>query len=53
MDDGYMKVQKNGQCLDVNGNQVPSNSPEGHIPVDAPMKSPFIETPITDFPMPE
>jgi RHS repeat-associated protein len=25
MDDGYMKVQRNGQCLDVNGNEVPSN----------------------------
>ena len=44
MDDGYMKVQRNGQCLDVNGNEVPSNAPEAHIPVDAPMASPF-ETP--------
>jgi len=53
MDDGYMKVQKDGQCLDVNGNQVPSNSPDAHKPVDAPMKSPFADTPITDIPTPE
>ena len=50
MDDGYMKVQKNGQCLDVNGNPVPSNSPEAHIPSDVPMKSPFIDLPIGDVP---
>jgi hypothetical protein len=29
----YVRVQKNGQALDVNGNVVPSNSPEAHIPV--------------------
>jgi RHS repeat-associated protein len=41
MDDGYMKVQRNGQSLDVNGNEVPSNSPDAHIPTNAPMNSPF------------
>jgi hypothetical protein len=53
MDDGYMKVQKDGHCLDVNGNEVPSDSPDAHIPVDTPMKSPFIEAPGIDVPIPE
>jgi RHS repeat-associated protein len=50
MDDGYMKVQKNGRCLDVNGNEVPSNSPDAHILVNTPMKSPFIDTSPIDIP---
>lgn len=50
MDDGYMKVQRNGQCLDVNGNEVPSNSPDAHIPVDEPMESPFVDVPGIDVP---
>jgi hypothetical protein len=53
MDDGYMKVQKNGQCLDVNGNEVPSDSPAAHIPVNTPMKSPFVDSPVGDIPIVE
>jgi RHS repeat-associated protein len=29
----YMKVQVNGQTVDANGNPVPSDSPEAHIPL--------------------
>jgi hypothetical protein len=43
MDDGYMKVQKNGHTLDANGNEVPSDSPDAHIPLDTDMESPFGE----------
>lgn len=52
MDDGYMKVQKNGQYLDKNLNQVPGDSPVAHIPVDTPMESPFNSGPI-DIPIVE
>jgi len=34
MDEGYAKVQKNGQYFDVNGNVVPGDAPEAHIPVN-------------------
>jgi hypothetical protein len=30
----YVRWQRNGQALDVNGNAVPKNSPEAHIPLD-------------------
>jgi hypothetical protein len=53
MDDGYMKVQKNGQCLDSNGNPVPSNSPDAHIPVNTPMESPFEPPSTFEPPTPE
>jgi len=53
MDDEYMKVQKNGQCVDVNGNEVPSDSPAAHIPVDAPMRSPSVDRPGVDVPVVE
>jgi RHS repeat-associated protein len=35
MDEGYVKVQKNGQYFDVNGKQVLKDSPEAHIPINA------------------
>jgi RHS repeat-associated protein len=45
MDDGYMKVQKNGQFLDVNGNVIPGpdagDTTAAHIPVSSTMQSPF------------
>jgi len=48
MDDGYMKVQKNGQCLDVKGNVVPSDSPAAHIPVNTTMQSPFEDATVAE-----
>jgi RHS repeat-associated protein len=51
MDDGYMKVQKNGQTLDMNGNPVPPNSPDAHISVDTPMNSPFLDAPGLEVPI--
>jgi len=30
----YVRWQRNGQALDVNGNVVPRNSPEAHIPLE-------------------
>jgi flagellar basal body rod protein FlgF len=50
MDDGYMKIQKNGQFLDVDGNPVPGDSGPAHIPVDTPMESPFMDAPGLDVP---
>ena len=30
----YVRWQRNGQALDANGNPVPKNTPEAHIPID-------------------
>jgi hypothetical protein len=39
MDKGYVKVQKNGQYFDIDGNAVPREAPEAHIPADAPIQN--------------
>ena len=54
MDDGYMKVQKNGQFLDVNGSVIPGpnagDSTAAHIPVNATMQSPFEDSTMIELP---
>jgi hypothetical protein len=47
MDDGHMKFQKNGRCLDMGGNEVLADSPDAHIPIGTPMTSPFAKSPTT------
>jgi RHS repeat-associated protein len=52
MDDGYMKVQKNGQYLDVDGNVIPGPNARAtaaaHIPVNATMQSPFADVTVVE-----
>ena len=42
MREPYMKVQVSGRYIDAGGNQVSGDSPEAHIPPEAPMEPPFI-----------
>ncbi len=54
MDDGYMKVQKNGQFLDVNGSVIPGpdagDTTAAHIPVNSTMQSPFEDVTVVEPP---
>jgi len=54
MDDGYMKVQKNGQFLDVNGNVIPGadagDTTAAHIPANSTMQSPFQDVTVVEPP---
>jgi hypothetical protein len=54
MDDGYMKVQKNGQYLDVNGNVIPGadagSTTAAHIPMNSTMQSPFEDLTVVEPP---
>ena len=52
-DDGFMRIKVDGHYIDVNGNQVLKNDPAAHIPVDTPMKSPFLDAPGIDVPLVE